>query len=420
MSTQKVKSGAGESAVPLAPENPSLLSAKGKDHNSAASAPASTVITVAPTASKAKFERRHMTILILLLVIVIIPLGLWSYYLYSRAADQYVSTVGFTVQTEEIQSPLDVLGGLGSLSNTGSRDTDILYEFMQSQIMVRTVDDQLDLRTLYSKPKNDPLFSFNTDGSIEDLVDYWQRMVRVNYDTGTGLVELQVRAFSAQDAQDVAKAIVGESLRMINQLNTISREDTTRYAREELDRSLNRLKVARERLTKFRLENQIADPEAEIGVQTGLMNALQQKLSDSLIEFDLLIEIASETDPRVKLVKRKIAVVLSRIEDERRKFGGSTSGQKGEDFSRMIGDFESLIVDREFAEKSYIAALTAFDFALAEASRQSRYLAAYISPTLAETALHPRREFLIGIAGLFLLMAWAIMTLILYSIRDRR
>lgn len=382
--------------------------------------PKPTVITIAPPVSRAKLERRHGLIAVLFALIVVLPLGLWGGYLYTRAEDQFVSTVGFSVRTEEAQSPLDILGGLGSLSGTGSGDADILYEFIQSQIMVQTIDAQLDLRKLFSIPENDPIFAFDTEGSIEDLVKYWQRMIRVNYDTGTQLIELQVRAFTPQDAQNIAQAIFAENSRMINALSAIAREDTTRYAREELDKSIARLKIAREKMTQFRLQNQIADPETEIMVQTGLMNALQQRLSDALIELDLLSDIASNTDPRITLAQRKIDVIHARINDERRKFGADPTGQAGEDFSTMIGDFESLIVDREFAENSYLAALQAYDFALAEASRQSRYLAAYVKPTLAETALYPKRELLLALAALFLFMTWAIITLILYSIRDRR
>lgn len=286
--------------------------------------------------------------------------------------------------------------------------------------MVRTIDEQLGLRALFSKPTGDPIFAYDSEGSIEDLVDYWARMVRVNYDTGTGLVELEVRAFTAEDAQKIAQAIFDESSRMINALSAIAREDTTRYAREELDRSVGKLKVAREAMTQFRLENQIADPETEIVVQTGLMTALQQRLSDALIELDLLSDIASDSDPRIKLAQRKIDVIHVRIDDERRKFGADQSGGAGEAISTMIGEFESLIVDREFAEKTYLAALQSYNFALAEAQRQSRYLAAYVRPTLAETPKHPRREMLAALACIFLVLIWAIITLILYSVRDRR
>lgn len=373
-----------------------------------------------PPAEPAKVKARHGLIVVLFLLIFAVPMGLWSYYLYNRAADQFVSSVGFTVQTEELQSPLDFLGGLGTLSGAGSQDADILFEFVQSQQLVQTVDEELDLVTLFSKPENDPIFAYDIDGSIEDLVGYWKRMIRVNYDAGTGLVELEVRAFAAKDAQNIAQAIFDEGSRAINALSAIARDDTTRYAREELDKSVERLKGAREKMTQFRFEHQIADPEIEITVQTGLMNALQQQLSDALIELDLLSEIAPDSDPRIKLSKRKINVIHERIDDEKSKFGAGQSEDGEETFSTIIGDFESLIVDQEFAEKSYLAALQSYDFALAEAQRQSRYLAAYIKPTLAETALHPRREFLIGLAGLLLFLIWAITTLVIYSIRDRR
>ena len=77
------------------------------------------------------------------------------------------------------------------------------------------------------------------------------------------------------------------------------------------------------------------------------------------------------------------------------------------------------MVDREFAEETYRVALTAVDLARANAQRQSRYLATYIRPTLAQKAEYPQRGILLSIGGLFLLLGWAVMALIYYSIRDR-
>ena len=77
-------------------------------------------------------------------------------------------------------------------------------------------------------------------------------------------------------------------------------------------------------------------------------------------------------------------------------------------------------MDREFAEETYRAALTALEVARDEAARQSRYLATYITPTLAEEAEYPRRFMLSALAGLFLLLGWSIGVLIYYSIRDRK
>ena len=48
------------------------------------------------------------------------------------------------------------------------------------------------------------------------------------------------------------------------------------------------------------------------------------------------------------------------------------------------------------------------------------YLAAHVLPTLAERAEYPRRELLLSMIGLFLLLGWSIMVLVYYALRDRR
>ena len=96
------------------------------------------------------------------------------------------------------------------------------------------------------------------------------------------------------------------------------------------------------------------------------------------------------------------------------------SAATGEVLSEVVGRYESLSVDREFAERTYTAALAAYDTARGEAARQSRYLAAYIKPTLAQEAEYPERAKLMLIIGGFLMVTWVIGVLIFYSLRDRR
>jgi capsular polysaccharide transport system permease protein len=86
----------------------------------------------------------------------------------------------------------------------------------------------------------------------------------------------------------------------------------------------------------------------------------------------------------------------------------------------VVGDFEALKVDLEFASSAYTQALANLTVARAEARRQSRYLAAHVEPTLAERALYPRRAMLSGLIGLFLLLSWGVLMLIYYNVRDSR
>ena len=116
-------------------------------------------------------------------VYVLLPLAATAWYLWSEAADQYAATTGFSVRAEDVGSAIELLGGVADLSGSSARsDADLLVAFIASQDMVRTLDARLDLRARWSLPDNDPIFAFDPSGTIEDLTDYWQRMVRVTHD----------------------------------------------------------------------------------------------------------------------------------------------------------------------------------------------------------------------------------------------
>lgn len=351
---------------------------------------------------------------------VVLPVAIIGFYLFARANDQYISTVGFSVRSEETGSAADLLGGLTGISSASSSDTDILYEYIQSQELVVQVNEDLDLHSLFSKAENDPFFSLPNDASIEALVEYWNSMVRLYYDSGTGLIEIRAHAFDPIDAQSIATAIFTRSSEMINRLSDVAQADATGYAKEELDRSVERLRNARQVLTQFRIRTQIVDPSADVAGQMGLLNTLQAQLAEALIDLDLLKDSTRTSDPRVEQGTRKIEVIEQRIEEERQKLGVGVSGQSSGGFAELFGEFERLQVDREFAENSYLLALAAHDAAVAEAQRKSRYLTAYVQPTLAQTPQAPNRWLLLGVCAGLIFLTWSILVLIFYSLRDRK
>ncbi|MEM9434172.1 MAG: hypothetical protein AAGA12_09635 [Pseudomonadota bacterium] len=375
---------------------------------------------VKPPAAMAKPRRRHRLIFGSFLLIVVLPALVSAWYLYVRAADQYASSVGFFVHSEDSASSMSILGGLTQLSSSSTSDSDVLNEFIQSQDMVQRVNARVDLATIYSKPEGDPVFAFDPTGTIEDLTDYWNRVVRIFYDSSTGLIELRIHAFTPQDALLVAQTIFDESSEMINELTAIAREDGTRYALDDLKQAEARLSDARTRLTAFRNRTQIVDPNADIQGQMGLLQNMQSELAATLIDLDLLRNTTRDNDPRIAQAQRRIEVIEKRIIEEREKlgFGGIDTGETN--YATTVSEFERLAADREFAEQAYATSLASYEVARSEALRKSRYLAAFIKPTLAEQAEYPQREVLLFLVTLFAFLGWSVTILIYYSIRDRR
>ncbi|MCA0922785.1 sugar transporter [Pseudooceanicola nanhaiensis] len=380
------------------------------------------VVEVRPLADRASFHRRHWGLLLSFFLVVIVPLTAAATYLYGVSLDRYGSITGFTVRSEESGGASELLGGIVQFTgSSSSSNSAILYEFIQSQEMVEAIDAQFDLRAIFSAHwGDDPLFSLWPDASIEELLWYWQQAVRISFDQSSGLIEVRVIALDADTAQSLAQGIVAESQKKINEMNQNARADAMRYAEADLAEAIERLKTARGALTAFRTRTQIVDPSADIQGQMGVVNSLQQQLASALVELDLLRSTSSTQDPRVTQVQRQIDAIRSRIADERASFANDKFGSGEADYPTLMAEYEGLTVDREYAEESYRAALTALDAARAQASRQSLYLATYIQPTLPQDSKFPQRGMILGLLAAFLVLVWGILTLIYYSLRDRR
>ncbi len=173
-------------------------------------------------------------------------------------------------------------------------------------------------------------------------------------------------------------------------------------------------------MTLFRNRNQLVDPTLDLQSQAGLLGSLEAQLAEAQIEVDLLRETIRGSDPRLTQAERRVEVIRARIAAERRKLGIGDQGGASSAFADLVGEYERLVVDREFAEQAYVSALAAYDAALAESRRKSRYLAAYVTPTKAEAAEYPERVTILLLLSMFLFLAWSIITMVLYSFKDRR
>ena len=369
-------------------------------------------------AGPARIRGRHRGLLLSFVLCVLLPMASVGYYLWGVALPQYESRVGFSVQREQTSSAIELLGGITELSSGSSSDTDILYKFIQSRELVRALDNELDLVSMFTRPE-DPVFTLGRGPTIEDIEAHWLRKVDVFYDTASQLIEVRALAFQPDDALAITKGIFAKSTDMLNNLTAIAREDATRYAREDLVTSQDRLKLARQALTAFRIRTQIVDPAADVQGRMGLLNSLLSQQVTALIDLDILGANTSPNDPRYLQAAKRVEVIEERIRKERARFGDQPQAED-ERYADLVAEFEALSADMEFAQTAYLASVAAYDAAVAEAQRKSRYLATYVAPTLAERSQFPQRVLNMTLASGAFFAIWLIAVLVFYALRDRR
>lgn len=365
---------------------------------------------------QAGWAKRHTLVLGSFLLLFALPALLVTTYMFLIASDQYVSEVSFVVRDEEAQN-LGILAGFGlpSVGNT-TTDAQILYKYLRSPNFVNKLDREIGLRALYTKPEGDRFFTLGENSSLEELVAYWQRMVTISVDSATGMIEIEVRAFTPKDANLIAQSIHRAAGRLVNTISDEARDNTLRYAQRDLKQTEEQLADARIALAQFRDQYKLIDPQALITTNATIITSLSQEMTEAMVQLETLREQGT-ADVRINQAEMRVDVLQRRIEQEQQRYGGDTTGDVK--FSTVVDKYTKLQLDLELAEKSYSIALGGVEAARSKSEQDSRYLATFVEPTLAETATRPRRLMITVLAVTFIFIGWLSLVLIGYSNRDR-
>lgn len=378
---------------------------------------------------------RRRLLLASLFLCVLLPTVFGGLYFAFIASDRFVSGAGFAVRGVDGVASVggDFLGALTGLDSTGTTTTDsyILLEFLHSRELVERLTRDYEFMDAYSNESVDYLYRLDPGAPIEDVVAYWEWMITPSFNSTSGILNFEVEAFDPDDAQRIAALILKYASELINRLSEEARRDTVRFATEEVSRAELRLRVIRDRLRDFREVESALDPSRSAEVQIGLIADLERQLIEIRSRLSVLKGTIDDTAPSVQQLMRQEEALLEQIAIKQSEIGGSamtgtraqaSSGTRdtfaGTPLSSLLADYEALSVEKEFAQQAYVTALASLERARAEADRQQRYLAVFMTPSFPEHAIYPRRILNTFLVFLVLLTAWSIGTLIVYSVRD--
>ncbi|MEM9061896.1 MAG: sugar transporter [Pseudomonadota bacterium] len=355
-------------------------------------------------------------------LLVLAPLLAIAWYLFQIAEDRFASRAAFSIRSNDMTAPVEIFGAVTQLgASSSAADGQILYDYIRSQPMLRRAEAELDLVAMFNRAPGDWLYTLGTDRPIEDRLRHWRRMVDISIDSSSGILTVEARTHVAEDARSIVSVILAASSDLVNRLSETARTDAVRHAEDDLSKAEARLRRIRADLRAFRDLEQDVDPTQNAQAALGLVTSLEGEMARAQVRLESLSDVLAPDAPRLRTLRREIATLEERIEQERTRLGSGARVEGGEtrSLSEVVGDYEELLVDREFAEQAYTLALTTLEQAQAEARRQHRYLAVHIEPTLSEEADYPDRPILLAAAAAMLIALWAIFMLVTTNIRER-
>ena len=366
-------------------------------------------------------KKKSYKLLYSFIIFFIVPFFLFLFYYGFLATDRYGSTAGFSVRSIDSSESLDGLGAVTGLVSATSTITDsyIVLDYLKSRSLIETLDQRLDLKSVYTNEDIDWLSRLNAKVVVEDFVDYWQSRISTEFNPTTSIIEFTVQSFSAEHALKIAELTLELTQQLINNLSEQARQDVLKFSQQEVSIQEARLRKALENLRVFRTFEMSVDPSATASLDIQLIGKLEEQLIDLKAQIAVQEKFLNNNAPSLVALRTQAQALAEQISQRRAGITGNNQDlQRATATTKQLNEFESLNIEKQFAEQAYASALSSLEQARSDADAKQRYLAIHLYPKLAEKAEYPRRLRNILVAGFCLFAIWGIGALISYSVKD--
>ncbi|ENO9062400.1 capsule biosynthesis protein [Campylobacter coli] len=333
------------------------------------------------------------------------------------AADRYVSTITMSVKsTTGSTQASGVLSLLTATSNT-NEDIKFLQGYIESLDMLKILDEKIHLKKLYNEQYIDLFFSLSSSSSIESYLKYYQNRVKVHVDDKTGLLNVEVEGFTPESAHLIAKTIMQESEKFINEISHKAAREQMSFAEEELVKYKERYQKAQNDLIAFQNKYGVFDPLKQAEAKAGLVTQLESDIAQREAKLLTMQSYMNDHAPEIVTLKAEIAALKKQLVKERSKISADNSSQKLND---LAAKFQDLTIEAGFAQSAYEAALKAYESARIEALRKIKQLVIVQTPDVPQSAKYPEKIYNILTAFIVLSLIFGVIKFVKMIIEEHK
>ncbi|MGX9965102.1 hypothetical protein ACVFYP_17360 [Roseomonas sp. F4] len=332
--------------------------------------------------------KRGKGLLLGFLLLVLLPTLAFGAWQVGWAADQYAVDIRFAVRPADparATLPAGMLAG-GIAGNT---DAYAVVQHLQSAAAILAVGRHADVRGILGRAEADPLAWLDPTAPIETALRAWRRQVRPYFDRASGIVTVELRAFTAADSFALAQAVEKASEELVNDMSARSRAELMAAAERDVAQAEARFAAARIAVQAFRENRQVVDPRRNAQAYSEHLVKLQSDVIAMRAQLANLRAVMSDSATPVMQLLGNLRATEAQVAEVQARL--TTADARGGALSQSIGGFEALETEAIFAQRAYEAAMSALERSRAEASRQQVFLAPVVRPVAPEAAIYPAR-----------------------------
>jgi capsular polysaccharide transport system permease protein len=350
------------------------------------------------------------------IAVALLPTLVVAMYYGLMASDQYATEARFSLRNGE-PGISDMLGGLtGAGGSQQSQDSEIIIDYARSRSMVESLEREIDLRQIFSRDEIDRLSRFKQNKPIEDLVRYWRKRVDARYERMSGIITLEVRAFTAEESLLLTQKIIDRCEKLVNELSQRSRRDALDQATLELHRAEAQLKGATAGMREAQNSEGVLDATVEAEAVNKVITMLRLELAKTQQQIGAQGESVLADAPQVKVLNSRVQTLQDQIGRYSNQI--ADKNQTGESLADRKRALDLKQTDLGVAMQRYVMASAAFENARLDLETQKTFLAPFIKPMLAAKATYPKRWWSWFLISGPALLAWTLLAGGGFLVRD--
>lgn len=347
---------------------------------------------------------------------VVLPTIVLAIYYGFIASDVYTSESKFVIRSPNQRS----VSGIGMVLqnigfNASSDDSYLVRDYLSSRDAVQNLKAKLDIQTKYSAKSVDVVSRFGTikEPTFENFYEYFNKKIKVVYDPASSISSLQIEAYTAKDAQNINEELLKMSEEVINRINNNAKNDILVASEKEVQEAQEVSAKAAEALAKYRVKNDVFNPEGQSAIVLQEISKLQDALIQAETQLTQAREITPE-NPQIKAMETRIKSLKKSIADKSK----LVTGPSDISFSNRSVEYQRLQLEKELADKQLASAMATYEQSKNDFNKKQLYLERLAMPSLPDEATKPKR-FKNTLSGfVFGLLLWGVVRLFVAGVRE--
>lgn len=329
----------------------------------------------------------------LFLVIVcatfVLPMAANTVYYAFVASPRYASEVRFIVR-----SSAPILSRDRYSSETVEpkakivQDTAVLLNYLSSPSIVQDLQKVTNLLNVYGRADIDTFSRLEADATQDEILKYWNTRYSSFVNPKSGIVELEVTAFTPQEAQELVRLVLKLAEQQINKLNSGMWNDLLASAQMDVEAATKEVALLRSELRDTQNKTGVFDVELSAESIIAVLTGIESDIAQLKSRRSALGQTLDEGAPQLADMDRRIAA----LEEQAQALGAKTAGSSNRNTGNLAeysSLFENLKLKLKIAESKLQSAISELEKVKLVSSLQLVYVDNFTEPTLPERHTYP-------------------------------